>query len=313
MKILIESIKILIAFKLITFFYNLSVAIKSAFTAMLLFNGAVKRNLIIAGGAILASQLDKIIKKIKELRGITDGDIDTEPEEKIGTTISKNIPKSTFMDKLILQGEIFKTMIIDLNASALDEMKKKFFTIGEIIANSINKGIKNISKSIAESVILGNDLAETFRKMAQQLLVNILAHFIEMTARLLIDIALQKRKTQEMKSQESSLKRQIALQAVLMAMGGGGGGGGGFLSGLFRASGGAVSKGQPYIIGENGAELFIPNQTGQITQSARGTGGGETNVNFTINATDVRGIKELLINNRSTIVNVINSALNEKG
>jgi hypothetical protein len=313
MKILIESIKILIAFKLITFFYNLSVAIKSAFTAMLLFNGAVKRNLIIAGGAILASQLDKIIKKIKELRGITDGDIDTEPEEKIGTTISKNIPKSTFMDKLILQGEIFKTMIIDLNASALDEMKKKFFTIGEIIANSINKGIKNISKSIAESVILGNDLAETFRKMAQQLLVNILAHFIEMTARLLIDIALQKIKTQEMKSQESSLKRQIALQAVLMAMGGGGGGGGGFLSGLFRASGGSVRKGQPYVVGEQGAELFIPNQTGQITQSARGTGGGETNVNFTINATDVRGIKELLINNRSTIVNVINSALNEKG
>jgi hypothetical protein len=73
------------------------------------------------------------------------------------------------------------------------------------------------------------------------------------------------------------------------------------------------TKGQPYIVGENGAELFIPNQTGQITQSARGTGGGETNVNFTINATDVRGIKELLINNRSTIVNVINSALNEKG
>jgi hypothetical protein len=81
----------------------------------------------------------------------------------------------------------------------------------------------------------------------------------------------------------------------------------------WMAKGGAVSKGQPYIVGENGAELFIPNQTGQITQSARGTGGGETNVNFTINATDVRGIKELLINNRSTIVNVINSALNEKG
>jgi len=78
-------------------------------------------------------------------------------------------------------------------------------------------------------------------------------------------------------------------------------------------SGGAVSKGQPIMVGEQGAELFVPNQTGQITQSARGTGGGETNVNFTINATDVRGVKELLIDNRATIVNVINSALNEKG
>jgi len=78
-------------------------------------------------------------------------------------------------------------------------------------------------------------------------------------------------------------------------------------------SGGAVSKGQPIMVGEQGAELFIPNSSGQITQSARGTGGGETNINFSINATDVRGVKELLIDNRATIVNVINSALNEKG
>ena len=78
-------------------------------------------------------------------------------------------------------------------------------------------------------------------------------------------------------------------------------------------SGGAVSKGQPIMVGEQGAELFIPNSSGQITQSARGTGGGATNINFNINATDVTGIKQLLIDNRATIVNSINSALNEKG
>jgi hypothetical protein len=77
--------------------------------------------------------------------------------------------------------------------------------------------------------------------------------------------------------------------------------------------GGAVSKDQPILVGENGPEMFVPNSTGQIEQSARGTNGGETNINFSINATDVRGVKELLIDNRATIVNVINSALNEKG
>jgi phage-related minor tail protein len=41
------------------------------------------------------------------------------------------------------------------------------------------------------------------------------------------------------------------------------------------ANGGAVSKGKPIVVGERGAELFIPNQSGQITQSARGTGGGQ--------------------------------------
>ena len=218
------------------------------------------------------------------------------------------------MDKLILQGQLFKMVLTDINETALEEMKMKFFETGEIIARGMNEGLKKTSKAIAESIILGKDLSETFRKMAQQLLVNILAHFIEVTARMLIDIALQKSKLNEMRKQESSLKRQIALQAVLMAMGGGGGGNGGLFS-LFsgRASGGSVQKGKPYVVGENGAELFIPNSSGQITQSARGTGGGATNVNFNINATDVTGIKQLLIDNRATIVNSINSALNEKG
>jgi hypothetical protein len=52
----------------------------------------------------------------------------------------------------------------------------------------------------------------------------------------------------------------------------------GSLKGFFgMAKGGSVQKGQPYMVGERGAELFIPNQSGQITQSARGTGDGGAN------------------------------------
>jgi len=40
---------------------------------------------------------------------------------------------------------------------------------------------------------------------------------------------------------------------------------------------------------------------------------GTTNINFNISALDSRGVKELLIDNRATIVNAVNSALNEKG
>jgi len=301
-----EAFRLLIALKVIGFFYNLSVAIGVAKGAMMGFNATVRKNLLIVGGVTLLSQLDRIIAKFKEFRGISGKKTEETKPEDVGTTIQKTIPESTFMDKLILQGQIFKMVITDVNATVLEEMRNKFFEIGDIIARSMNEGLKKVSKSIAESIILGKDLAETFKKMIQQVLVNLLAHFIELTARMLIDIALQKRKLNEMKNQESSLKRQIALQAILMAMGGGGGFG-------FFANGGAVSKGRPIVVGENGPEMFIPNSTGQITQSARGTGGGETNVNFTINATDVRGVKELLIDNRATIVNVINSALNEKG
>ena len=40
---------------------------------------------------------------------------------------------------------------------------------------------------------------------------------------------------------------------------------------------------------------------------------GQTNISFTINATDVKGVQELLINNRATITNLINQALNQRG
>ena len=80
-----------------------------------------------------------------------------------------------------------------------------------------------------------------------------------------------------------------------------------------KASGGAVAKGQPTLVGEQGAEMFIPNSTGQITQSSRGTGGGETTVNFNINTLDASGFNDLLIRNRGTITQIINNAVNERG
>ena len=81
-----------------------------------------------------------------------------------------------------------------------------------------------------------------------------------------------------------------------------------------NAQGGAVSKDKPILVGENGPEIFRPNSTGQIEQNARGFGmGGASTVNINVSATDVKGVKELLIDNRSTIVNAVNIALNEKG
>ena len=78
------------------------------------------------------------------------------------------------------------------------------------------------------------------------------------------------------------------------------------------ASGGAVSKGKPIVVGERGAEMFVPNSTGQITQNARGTGGG-VNVNFSITTLDATGFSEMLAENRATITSIINNAMNEKG
>ena len=74
-----------------------------------------------------------------------------------------------------------------------------------------------------------------------------------------------------------------------------------------------MSKGKPFVVGERGPELFVPNSSGQITQSARGTGGSPVSVNFNINTVDASGFEELLVRSRGTITQLINNAVNERG
>ncbi len=61
-----------------------------------------------------------------------------------------------------------------------------------------------------------------------------------------------------------------------------GGVGGGGAAPANRAVGGPVSAGTPYLVGENGPELFIPSNSGQIQPNGRMGGGGVT-VNQSIN------------------------------
>jgi len=79
----------------------------------------------------------------------------------------------------------------------------------------------------------------------------------------------------------------------------------------YREQGGAVQKDKPYIVGEAGREMFVPNQSGNIVPNDQL--GRAVNVNFNINTVDARGFNELLTNSRATIVGMINSAVNETG
>jgi len=208
----------------------------------------------------------------------------------------------------------------ELNNTALENLRNKISDIRTTIVEGLDAGIKSFSNSLARAIILGEDLGKSFKKMVADALVNTLSVLIEIIIRMgiqkLLGIELgkvEKKQLNTMKQKTAELQKQVALQAILVAMGGGGGGGGnGGLFGFF-ASGGSVPKNQPVVVGENGAELFIPNQAGQITQSARGTGTGNVNVNFTINAVDASGVDKLLIERRGTISRIINESVNERG
>jgi len=200
----------------------------------------------------------------------------------------------------------------------IQNMKDGFEKIHETIAKGIVDGIKQTSRGIAETIVLGKSFAETLKQIAQKVLINIIAKQIEYIALLGIQKILgkdlntqDKQKNDLIHQQNSSLKKQIALQMVLNAIGGGGSGGGNPLK-MF-ASGGSVRKGQPTIVGERGAELFVPNSTGQIQQNARGTSSQGATVNFNINTVDARGFDELLTQSRGTITQLINQAVNERG
>ena len=194
------------------------------------------------------------------------------------------------------------------------------FSLSSEILSTINSFTSKVSRSIAEAVVLGKSLNMSFKELAQNLLVDVLAKMIERIMLLTIEkLIVEKifKQDNSILSTEKNItkekKKQVVLQAMLMAMGAGGGGGGGSaISGGF-AQGGAVSKGKPVLVGERGAEIFVPNSTGQIVQNARGQGGGGVNVNFTINTIDSRGFSDALQENRGTITGIINNALAEKG
>ena len=61
---------------------------------------------------------------------------------------------------------------------------------------------------------------------------------------------------------------------------------GSWLGGLFRADGGPVAAGQPYVVGERGPEWFVPRQSGTVLPN--GTTPGGTTINTSI-AIDARG------------------------
>ena len=81
----------------------------------------------------------------------------------------------------------------------------------------------------------------------------------------------------------------------------------------YRAGGGSVNKDQAYMVGEKGAEMFVPSGSGKIVPNHQLKGNQPVTVNFNINTVDARGFNELLTNSRGVIVNMINSAVNETG
>jgi hypothetical protein len=78
----------------------------------------------------------------------------------------------------------------------------------------------------------------------------------------------------------------------------------------FREKGGPITAGQPYIVGERGPELIVPNQAANVVPNDQM---GGNNITFNIQANDTRGFDQLLQQRRGQIIGMVNQAMNDRG
>ena len=87
------------------------------------------------------------------------------------------------------------------------------------------------------------------------------------------------------------------------------------LGGIFGfANGGRPPTNRPSIVGEKGAELFVPDSAGTIVPNDQ-LGGGNTTaeINFNVQAIDASSFNSYLVNNRDTIESIINNSITTNG
>ena len=248
----------------------------------------------------------------------------TSPTEITGR--STGLPKTETKVPALLDFQLVIKKVIEDNQNKLDLINDAFFTtagLAKTITDTLNAGISQFSEKIAESIVLGKQLSDVFRNIGQSLLISILKTSIEILGREILNLFYAKLQTFEIVQQigklleKLSVERAITREKERQASAGSGGGSVeqqifSAIVGSFFAEGGNIQAGQPAVVGERGRELFIPSTSGTIVPN-HDMGAGGMNITFNIQANDVRGIKELLIDNRATIINLVNQGANQKG
>ena len=181
------------------------------------------------------------------------------------------------------------------------------------VAKALNDYIDNVSNAAAQSQKLFSD---AFKGMEDALVNFVKTGKLDFTS--LADSII----TDLIRIQiQNSIMKPLAQATSGMSFSGLFSGAGSFLSGLFKADGGPVSGGQPYIVGEQGPEWFVPNGAGTIlpngkapaTSASSGSSQGAVNINFNVQAMDARSFQSAMVQNKAVVVGIVNQALNMRG
>lgn len=283
-------------------FVTLAKSIGTATLGMLAFNKAVGKNLLFIAGSVILGNIDRVSQALDKL-GKKLGIIKENQKDAFDDFAIGEFPQDLDIvnKKLTLMEELF---------GKISEAYKKVFGKSEKdllndFGKTIEKGFEGVTRGIgdatAQSIIFGKKFSEVLKGAVRQSLATVISDLVTMGVRILINTQLAK-----------------AMKSILGGSSGGGVGGFDFGS-IFSAGkkllgfaeGGSVKGGQPITVGERGREVFVPSSDGQIIKN-EDLGMGAT-VNFTIIANDTKDFDRLLVERRSTITNIINQALNQRG
>ena len=335
----------LVVFGMTKAFLGLVISIKKASLAMMAFTKVSMKNLagLLAAGAVLLADytgfLDKLLDSFKAPKTIEDFATEVEIlNEQIGLLeVADYDAGSSFRH---LQDEAYATIaalgamqaevgensiefirlqgMIDSIRQALHDVPLKEIEIGfDDVADSVStleRSFMAFGKGFVDEMQNQKNAIQQFEEAGKKAFTN----FSNMLADSLFTgkLAFKDFARSVMQDIARIISKQLMMLALQKALGFFG------VKSIFGvatskifgfAEGGRPPVGQPSIVGEKGAELFVPDQAGTIVPNNQLGMSKPITVNFNINTVDARGFNELLVNSRGVIVNMINTAVNEKG
>ena len=270
--------------------------------------------------------LDQVEQKVitggqalKELSEIGENDVIKISDSIIVTDQNVNTLNGSLEELHDQFRETFQLSTIEKFQIKLSDLRVKGF---EFLIKTVDGLAETTSKVFTDMLFGVKSLSVGIRELARNIVMQLVQGLIQIGLQVFVfDPLLKKIRSManEEKKVNDQLRNQIALRLVLALFGGGRANGGqvegaradgGYVQGS-RPMGGATGYGKAYMVGERGAELFVPDQDGTIIPNDKL--GTTNNINITVMANDTEGFDDLLIKRRSTIINVINDALNTQG
>jgi len=272
---LIAIMGIAIALKLAAMGIALVKLVKSltlATAATKLFNLVMKASpifLLVAGIGWFTNSLDDLGKKIQEIIGDFD--------EAIGASATfDEIIKSLTVDTSDLEDNL--NNVSDVTHNVGETVGKVAKTFDEELQQAVVSTSQAFTKDFVDSLLDGQNALESFKNFARNIVSQIIAIFLQMEVvnRILSHIFPNFTGTVGTGLFDGSSAAKGTAKV----------GSSNYMSPRHNAGGGSVQKGIPTMVGERGAEIFVPNTGGTIMNnmnSKNAMGGSPVIVNQSIN------------------------------